>query len=70
MQGCHNTQSTAKFCRIFNGVIDFLNVSRLNQEKKGKREFFFISAAYENVNEWLFKIKIEIRVSWEIFKSR
>lgn len=66
MQGCHNTQSTAKYCRIFNRVIDFLNVSRLNQEKKRKRE----CADYENVNEWRFKIKIEVGVSWEIFKSR
>ena len=65
LQECHNTQSTAKFTQTFGPVFDCLKVSRLNQDKKGKRE----GATYESVNDWCFEVKIEIRVSWKFFKS-
>ena len=61
VQGCHNIKSTATFCQIFDQVFDCLNVSRLNQDKKEKRE----RAAYKGVDDWRFDIKLEIRVSWE-----
>ena len=53
IQGKHDTKSTIAFVQIIDRVFDCLNVSKLNQDKKGKKEL----AKYEAANDWRFHVR-------------
>ena len=58
IENLHYTHSTVKFISMFDRVFDCLNVSKFNQDSKGKREL----APYRNVDDWRFHVSYLLKL--------